>query len=265
MSRPNVKVFESKNGQISYYDEGEGYPILFGHSFLWNKDMWRPVIDQLSSSFRCIVPDVFGHGDSSANDQATFEMIVDTFSELMKSLGFEKYAIAGLSIGGMWGSIFANKYSAEVSHLAIINSSLTPEPEEKAALYNQLLDVLVVTQSIPEAVVEKIGPGFFGAYVEEDSKQAFYQNLRSTPSKNINTIVSIGRCFVNRGSLLDLLKGYEGKVCAIAGTQDYYRSVEESRDISDELDATLYTVDAGHISSIEQPIELANKIKVFLR
>ncbi|MCM8535472.1 MAG: alpha/beta hydrolase [Lentisphaeraceae bacterium] len=264
MSGPNVKVFESKNGQISYYDEGEGYPVLFGHSFLWNKDMWRHVIDQLSSSYRCIVPDVFGHGDSSVNENVSLEMLADTFAELMESLGFAKYAVVGLSIGGMWGSLLAQKHSESLTHLAILNSSLTPEPPEKAALYNQLLDMLAATQFMPEPIISQIGPGFFGSGVTEARRQAFYEELKNTSSEKIDSIVSIGRSFVNRADLLTSFSDFKGRVCVIAGSQDNYRSIEESEEICRKLGIDLQKVDAGHISSIEQPVDLAEKLKEFI-
>lgn len=261
MPQSRVNVFESKIGTVAYYDEGEGSPILFGHSYLWNKDMWTDVVSNLKGSFRCIVPDVFGHGDSGVDREASLESIADSYVELMASLEIEKFAVVGLSLGGMWGSVMAGKYPEKLSHLVIFNSSLTSEPEDKAGLYNQLLGVLESIQSIPEPVIAQIGPGFFGNGVSEERRQKFYHELQSTPAENIDTIVAVGRSFVNRGRLLDHLKDFEGKTSVIAGLQDQYRSIEESQEVCDELEIELKYIDAGHISSIERPEYVVAKIK----
>ena len=47
-----------------YQDLGKGYPILFGHSYLWSSKMWEPQLKELSRGFRCIIPDLWDHGQS---------------------------------------------------------------------------------------------------------------------------------------------------------------------------------------------------------
>ncbi|WP_459782629.1 alpha/beta fold hydrolase, partial [Photobacterium sp. R1] len=49
---------------ISYQDIGQGPVILLGHAYLWDSTMWQHQTAALSQSFRCIVPDFWGHGES---------------------------------------------------------------------------------------------------------------------------------------------------------------------------------------------------------
>ncbi|NVL32363.1 alpha/beta hydrolase, partial [Pseudomonas syringae pv. actinidiae] len=50
---------------LHYADQGTGPVVLLGHSYLWDKAMWSAQIDTLASRYRVIVPDLWGHGDSS--------------------------------------------------------------------------------------------------------------------------------------------------------------------------------------------------------
>ena len=51
---------------LHYQDHGTGFPLLLGHSYLWDAAMWAPQIDALSRQYRVIVPDLWGHGASGA-------------------------------------------------------------------------------------------------------------------------------------------------------------------------------------------------------
>lgn len=44
--------------KFSYIDEGKGETLVFIHSYLWDKEMWRPQIEELKKDFRCIAIDL---------------------------------------------------------------------------------------------------------------------------------------------------------------------------------------------------------------
>ncbi|WP_122386708.1 alpha/beta fold hydrolase, partial [Pseudomonas syringae group genomosp. 7] len=56
---------------LHYSDQGTGPVVLLGHSYLWDKGMWSAQIDTLASQYRVIVPDLWGHGDSSGFPEGT--------------------------------------------------------------------------------------------------------------------------------------------------------------------------------------------------
>jgi hypothetical protein len=42
---PATKKFLTIHGrQVAYIDQGKGFPVLLGHSYLWDSEMWRPQI-----------------------------------------------------------------------------------------------------------------------------------------------------------------------------------------------------------------------------
>lgn len=49
---------------LHYLDVGSGFPLLLGHSYLFDLNMWAPQFEALAKRYRLIVPDLWGHGDS---------------------------------------------------------------------------------------------------------------------------------------------------------------------------------------------------------
>ena len=77
--------------KLSYLDVGSGPVLLFGHSYLWDSAMWAPQIATLSAQYRCIVPELWGHGQSDLlpNNCKTLLDIADQMLELMDALDLQ--------------------------------------------------------------------------------------------------------------------------------------------------------------------------------
>jgi pimeloyl-ACP methyl ester carboxylesterase len=260
----SLKFIEIDGFEIHYRDVGSGPVLLFGHSYLWDLHMWDELVLALSPSFRCIVPDLPGHGQSSPDESFTLEAHADLMWRFMKTLKVEKFAIVGLSIGAMWGALLAEKYTGQVSHLAVLNSSLTAEPMEKASLYENMLAAVSMEGSMPPAVVDAILPGFFGPAVKEDVKANFRQKLLSLPGENISTIVSVGQAFIKRGDILSTMKKYSSDVCVMAGVEDVYRTLPEAQLIADRFGSEVQLLRAGHISVLEECSSICRALEGFL-
>ncbi|MFV2039864.1 MAG: haloalkane dehalogenase [Acidimicrobiales bacterium] len=56
--------------QMAYHESGEGEPVVFLHGNPTSSYLWRNVIPHLSGAYRCIAPDLIGHGDSDKLDQS---------------------------------------------------------------------------------------------------------------------------------------------------------------------------------------------------
>ena len=100
-----MPTFSIDDKSLFYQDVGRGYPILFGHSYFWSSEMWRPQLDVLSKEFRCIAVDLWDHGKSGHLPASayTIEKMAQDYIKLMDYLKIAEFAIVGLSVGGMWG------------------------------------------------------------------------------------------------------------------------------------------------------------------
>jgi haloacetate dehalogenase len=92
--------FARVNGvRIAYERRGSGFPLLLLHGFPRTRRTWSRVVPALEQRFTLIAADRRGYGDSDrpapepgAYDNAT---ISADHSELMESLGFDRYLVAG--------------------------------------------------------------------------------------------------------------------------------------------------------------------------
>lgn len=109
---------------LHYLDVGSGFPLLLGHSYLFDLNMWAPQFEALAKRYRLIVPDLWGHGDSPAlpAGRNSLSDIAADHLALMDHLDIEEFGIVGLSVGGMWGAELAALAPERVKVLALMDS-----------------------------------------------------------------------------------------------------------------------------------------------
>ncbi|WP_455675168.1 alpha/beta fold hydrolase [Pradoshia sp.] len=117
---------------------GEGEPIVFLHTGLQtgNTD-FEYQREYFRNSYKVILPDLRGHGNSIANDITNFfeECAID-IEETLKNLGIESAHIVGCSLGGLAGLSFAKKYPNKVKSLAI-SGVLAERPENWLEMHKE--------------------------------------------------------------------------------------------------------------------------------
>ncbi|USQ84511.1 3-oxoadipate enol-lactonase [Streptomyces phaeoluteigriseus] len=101
-------------------------PLLLGPSLGTSSALWDEVAPELSSTHRVIRWDLPGHGGSAADligAGATVGDLAGLVLALADSLGLERFAYAGVSLGGAVGLHLALHHPERVSSLAVICSS----------------------------------------------------------------------------------------------------------------------------------------------
>ena len=119
----NRKTIELSEIKMSYYDEGEGEPILMLHGFPDSADVWRNMIPRLvDEGYRVIAPDMRGFGETEApvgKENYTVAKIMKDFLELKALLKIEvpMKLIAhdwGASIGWSLVSFYPDQFESYV-------------------------------------------------------------------------------------------------------------------------------------------------------
>ncbi|MDN0198605.1 3-oxoadipate enol-lactonase [Streptomyces sp. S.PNR 29] len=113
---------------LNYRAEGSATapPLLLGPSLGTSYALWDKVAPELSIGHRVIRWDLPGHGGSPAGPigpGATIGDLADLVLRLADSLGAERFAYAGVSLGGAVGLHLALHHPERVSSLAVICSS----------------------------------------------------------------------------------------------------------------------------------------------
>ncbi|KPN76004.1 alpha/beta fold hydrolase [Shewanella xiamenensis] len=257
--------------QLSYLDIGTGPALLFGHSYLWDSAMWAPQIALLSKSYRCIVPDLWGHGQSGTVPENCHSLldISEHMLALMDALELETFSLIGLSVGAMWGAELVLKAPARVKTLAMLDSFIGFEPEITRAKYFGMLDMIQTAGSIPPALIKAISPLFFADNAKANNPelvQRFESDLAALTPERIPDIVKLGRIIFGRRDTLEFAEQFTLPCLIMVGVEDKARSVLESYLMSDAINGSqlVHIPNAGHISSLEQAEFVNQQLLAFL-
>jgi 3-oxoadipate enol-lactonase/4-carboxymuconolactone decarboxylase len=121
-------------GLRQYYriDGNDGQPaLIFLHSLGCDHTQWDAQAEDLQRHFRVLRYDLRGHGASDAPEgDCTIELLSRDMLALAEALGIERFALCGLSLGGIIGQWLAARAPEQVTHLVLANtSSRFPDPE----------------------------------------------------------------------------------------------------------------------------------------
>lgn len=265
------QFMEIAGRQMAYLDEGQGPVLLFGHSYLWDSAMWAPQIALLSKSYRCIVPDLWGHGQSGTVPENCHSLldISEHMLALMDALELETFSLIGLSVGAMWGAELVLKAPARVKTLAMLDSFIGFEPEITRAKYFGMLDMIQTAGSIPPALIKAISPLFFADNAKANNPelvQRFESDLAALTPERIPDIVKLGRIIFGRRDTLEFAEQFTLPCLIMVGVEDKARSVLESYLMSDAINGSqlVHIPNAGHISSLEQAEFVNQQLLAFL-
>src|SRR5690349_4948609 len=86
---------------LAYREVGRGRPLLLLHGLMAAGEMFDPLVERLQNSYRMLIPDLRGHGESGdlggPYDSATMARDV---LRLMDEAGFQRALVLGYSHGG---------------------------------------------------------------------------------------------------------------------------------------------------------------------
>jgi pimeloyl-ACP methyl ester carboxylesterase len=125
---PASRYVELADGvRVHYRDEGQlnGPALLLVHGFSASLETWAPWIERLSDEYRLISIDLPGHGLTSA--PPGYDASIESFAGLVEAFAqaqhFDRFAIAGNSMGGNVAWEYALAHPERVDALVLIDSA----------------------------------------------------------------------------------------------------------------------------------------------
>src|SRR5579859_4647772 len=128
---PAVKLLSSLDGP-------EDAPVLvLGNPIGTTRDVWRHQQPVLSKYFRIVRYEARGHGAPGAQSPAprapyTIAELGTDVLAMLNGHGIERFAFAGVSLGGMTGLWLAANAPERITSLAVCCAALTPLPDAAA-------------------------------------------------------------------------------------------------------------------------------------
>ena len=252
--------------RMAYLDEGQGPVLLFGHSYLWDSAMWAPQVEALKGSYRCIVPELWGHGDSDSLPEVpcSLETLARAHLALLDALDTAEGELVGLSIGGMWGVELARMAPARLKGLVLMDTFVGWEPQIPCERYLGMLAMIEQLGSLPAPVIDQVAPLFFAHEPDPALMSGFKARLASWPADQVASLGAVGRSFVTREHRIEWLE-VDVPSLVMTGCEDKARPVLEGYLMAEALACPFKEIPAaGHISTLENPEFVNRRLAEFL-
>lgn len=123
MARMAPRKVVLHNQELSYVDSGSGPVVLFIHGILGSQRQWAHLVDKMDDDHRVIVPDLFGHGDSSKPvGDYSLSAHAAAMRDLLDDLAIERVTLVGHSLGGGIAMQFYYLFPERVDRLVLVAS-----------------------------------------------------------------------------------------------------------------------------------------------
>lgn len=235
----------TKDGQFSYYEQGEGTPIIILHGLMGGLSNFEGVVSFFSKSkYKVVVPELPLY--TMPLLRTTVKNIAKFIHKFIDYKGFEKVILLGNSLGGHVGLLFAKLYPKRVKALILTGSS---------GLYESAMGDGYPKRGNYEFIKKKSEEVFYNPKVAtKEIVDEVFETVNNR-GKLIKTL-AIAKSAIRHNMAKDLPNMYT-PTCLIWGKND---SVTPPR-VADEFhellpDSDLYWIDkCGHAPMMEHPDE----------
>ncbi|WP_438349115.1 alpha/beta fold hydrolase [Paenibacillus sp. FA6] len=248
---------------ICYREQGQGEALVLLHGYCGSSEYWDKVVPLLSGHYRCIIPDLRGHGRSDAPMGAyRIEQMADDIVYLLDKLEVPKVVLLGHSLGGYITLSFAQRYESRLNGFGLIHSTAFPDSEE--AREKRLHAVSTIQTQGINSLVDGMIPSLFAP----DHVNAHPEWLNSAKEIGYRTppqgAIGVAMAMRERPDRRDVLSETALPVLLIAGEKDGIIPSERTFTV-DQPNVTQATIaGVGHMSMMEAPDQLAGHIITFL-
>ncbi|MDP1725117.1 MAG: alpha/beta hydrolase [Alphaproteobacteria bacterium] len=253
-------------------EKGNGYPIVFGHSYLWDAHMWDPQVNELSKEYHCLGIELWNHGQSPNVPKSPYsiEEMAEAYYQAVLKQGIKEFAFVGLSVGGMIGVELALKYPKAVKALVVSASHVGREPASSLTEYLGLMDRLDREAKISQEFAKELASYFFTKETLKNNPtlvNRFVQSLVAYPPQRIQGLTTIGRGIFNRKDRMKDLSQIQCPTLYMVGADDIARPPHESQEMAKATPHSECVIvpNAAHVNNLEQPEFVTNHLKSFLK
>lgn len=247
-------ILTYKQTELFYTSKGIGNPLVFLHGFLESSKIWEPFIDELSKKRQVICIDLPGHGKSGVlNKVHTMELFADAVQAVLQHLNLEKITLVGHSMGGYVSLAFCEKFPDLMKSLVLLNSSPTPDSEEKKKGRDKAIALVsknkkaFVKMAVSNLVTKESNLKF------KDEMQELIDDALSFSEEGI---ISALKGMKIRTDKTEVLKAFQGPKYIVASKQDPVIDYKEIQLIANQCDCALKSFPDGHLSFLENRAEV---------
>lgn len=250
--------------QLHFVKQGQGPLVVLSHALGCDLTMWDGVAAVLQERYTVLRYDHRGHGHSAASDSAYgVEELADDAAELIRAQAAEPVHFVGLSMGGMTAQALGARHPLLVRSLVIANSA-SHYDDAARAMWQARIDTVRAQGVAP--IAEGAMQRWFTPEFRADANggSARVAALRAVLEATAPAPYAAACAAVMQ---IDLDAGNACITCptlVIAGNRDEATPPAMSQAIAQGIaGAQLRSLDAAHLSAVEQPEAFARLLLDF--
>ncbi|MGP5068136.1 MULTISPECIES: 3-oxoadipate enol-lactonase [Psychrobacter] len=257
-----MPIFDNQEIALNYatFGDSNNPALIFSNSLGTSYNMWQPQIDALLNDYFIICYDTRGHGKSSTpKGPYSLEQLGQDVIDLLDHLSIDEAFFCGISMGGLTGQWLAINYPDRFHHLMLCNTAAKIGVEAAWRERAQLVREKGLEPIASTAAVRWFTAGFINDY--PDVVAVLSSALAAGSSEGYASCCEA----LSVADTREQLKNIRVPVTVLAGTEDPVTTVADGQYIVEHTpNATLTTINASHISNIEQPEEFNKLIKQYM-
>jgi len=262
-SMPTVKLAD---GELNYRLEGpvDAPVLVLSNSLGTDLHMWDAQVPAFSEHFRVLRYDTRGHGGSAVTPGPySIGQLGQDVLGLVDSLGIDRFAFCGLSMGGLIGQWLGINAGERLTRLVICNTGAKIGTDE---VWNERIDTVLEggEQAMRDMRDASIARWFTPTFAEQQPLQTsrITQMIASTSPEGY----AANCAAVRDADYREQLGAIRVPTLIVCGSKDPVTTPEHGRFLQERITgAELAEFDAAHLSNVEAGEAYTRRVLDFLR
>jgi pimeloyl-ACP methyl ester carboxylesterase len=249
--------------ELAHDDAGHGECVVLIHGHPFDRTLWAPQLAALHGGFRVIAPDLRGFGHSPVTPgTVTMRKYADDIGNLLESLGIERSAVVGLSMGGLVAMELATAHPERHWALGLVATTAEPPSPQDKKVREERADA--TERDGMRVLIDYMHAGVYGPACPPAVRASVDAMMAAAPPAGAAAALR-GRG--QRPDYRPLLKALDLPALVVAGTADPWSNAEVTAEIVASLRRPeLITIDGvGHLPNLEAEAEFNAALLAFLR
>ncbi|MEE2641452.1 MAG: alpha/beta fold hydrolase [Planctomycetota bacterium] len=250
-------------GKIHFRRCGVGPVLLMVHGFPLSGEMWQNQLQELSSHFDCLVPDLRGFGDSSPIfDGWSVADFAEDLACLLEGLQIENVIFCGLSLGGYVGLEFLDRFPEKLSQVVFCNTRA--EADDGVAARARRLMAERVRREGNGFLSREMLPRLLAEVNQDAELQPDLRQLFRAAS--VESIALTQIAMANRRDFSGQMANGICPTTLVGGDDDRITPAEQMEQWSDSIPGSCFwrIKRAGHLPPLENPAEFNRVLRSLL-
>lgn len=261
-----IKEIQFYDAPVFYSDLGGGEPVVLLHGFGEDRNIFRNQIAELEKTYRLILPDLPGSGQSPVLKQPN--VTIETFAEIVHRIvlkeGLFNVSMIGHSMGGYITLAYAEKYPERLKAFGWMHSTAFADSQEK--IDTRKKGIHFIRQNGASAFLKTSIPNLFSAQSKQNNPELVSDLIEAGNRFTGEALIQYYQAMMARPDRTNVLKQTTVPVMMIAGTDDAAAPLDDvSAQAALPKECHFHILEnTGHMGMLEQPEKVASLIGRFL-